>query len=421
MRNLSKTLVYILAACPLLLTNCKKNSSTTNSTPSDWKLSPGNIYEKPITTQQGQRVINNLGINSIYGCGGNPSGSSATPGYFKYPDITIDLSSTSNYATISVTVNSYDIPNRFTIKDSKGNIVASTSWMGFVNYSGPWGMSLNTPETKTLTFPKKIMNTFTLTVETSVNSISDSWNASISCSPSDTIAVVKNANNPYDSVGAQHNKGVSYILNMVSPTSPTLANDILHYTKLYGSTINVDTSSFDSWYSYATANGFFYLLDSVYANIPDSIDNRLYRAGKMSATALAYAKSINKAVDSLISDGTTPTASLYTQVANRIISIETAIQNDGSLSANEKGGLLRAAAVNRYSGAYWANFINIVGSAGLRVDLFKNFSWRRFWHADGTGAVAGAAGGALGGWAGAAWGALLGALGGSAAYAIFND
>jgi len=53
--------------------------------------------------------------------------------------------------------------------------------------------------------------------------------------------------------------------------------------------------------------------------------------------------------------------------------------------------------------------------------LFKLFSWRRFWHADGLGAIGGAAGGSLGGWLGALWGAVLGAVGGSAGYAILGD
>jgi len=247
---------------------------------------------------------------------------------------------------------------------------------------------------------------------------------------SSNIPVVTNPNNPYDYAGLQHNNGVTYLLNHVNPSSPTLNNDILHYTKVYGSTINLDTTGFDSWYSYATAHGYFYLNDTVYIVSPNPLNTKLYNNARISSNALTYLNSINNAIDNVISDNSSPSSSLYVRIANQLVVIENNIKNDGALGTDEKSGLLRVAAINRYTGAYWANYINNAGNGGSTLlnsnsisspALFKSKWWRRFWHADGVGAIAGAAGGALAGWAGALWGAVLGAAGGSAAYAIFGD
>jgi len=238
-----------------------------------------------------------------------------------------------------------------------------------------------------------------------------------------TINVIANPNNPYDYTGLQHNNGVTYLLNHVNPSSPTVTTDILHYTKVYGSTIGLDTTDFDSWYSYATTHGFFYLNDTAYIVYPNPLNTNLYDSGKISSNVLNYLNSINNAIDNVIGDDTSPSSSLYGQVANQLIVIENNIKNDGTISTDEKNGLLRVAAIDRYTGAYWANYINGGGGggAGAQPFLFKHFSWRRFWHADGLGAIGGAAGGSLGGLLGAFWGAVLGAVGGSAGYAILGD
>src|SRR5689334_20579399 len=102
-----------------------------------------------------------------YVCGSLMSGNYSGQGYYTYPDYNLDLSGTPQGSTINVLVHSYDIPNRFTIKDASGTVVASTSWMGHVNYPGPWGQSLNTPETQTLVFVRNVSSSFVLKVETS--------------------------------------------------------------------------------------------------------------------------------------------------------------------------------------------------------------------------------------------------------------
>jgi len=139
------------------------------------------------------------------------------------------------------------------------------------------------------------------------------------------IAVITNPNNPYDYTGGQHNNGVSYVMNEVNPNSPTLANDILHYTKLYGSSLGMDTTYFDSWYTYATAHNYFDLYGTMYVVTPNNLDTLLYNNGRLDATSLNYLNSINNTIDNVISDESTPSQSAYSEIANNLVSIENTI------------------------------------------------------------------------------------------------
>lgn len=110
----------------------------------------------------------------ISGCGGSFSRSYSGQGYYTYPQDTIDVSTTVEGSTINVQISAYDVPNRFTIYDAlTGNNVASSPWMGYANYSGPWGISLNQPSSGTLYFTRTSSNTYYLKVETSVKTTSD--------------------------------------------------------------------------------------------------------------------------------------------------------------------------------------------------------------------------------------------------------
>lgn len=122
------------------------------------------------------------------------------------------MTTTSYAAQISISVGSYDVPNRFTVYDGNNNYVAGTSWMGYANYPGPWGMSLNTPETQTINFDKT-NTTYTLKVETSTSSTSDSWYASVSCQSAVSIDELTNQQiiAIYSNVGVPHNEGLDYV------------------------------------------------------------------------------------------------------------------------------------------------------------------------------------------------------------------
>lgn len=139
--------------------------------------------EHPISksSADSRQALASMALRSA-GCGGSFSGSWSTTGYHQYVQDSIKLDSVAIGATISLSVSSYDVPNRFTVTNgTTGSLVAASSWMGYTTNSGPWGMSLNTAETGTLTFTRGSSSLYLLLVETVVNSDSDSYSVSISC------------------------------------------------------------------------------------------------------------------------------------------------------------------------------------------------------------------------------------------------
>ncbi|MBV9963791.1 MAG: hypothetical protein JO072_16230 [Parafilimonas sp.] len=153
----------------------QSSSAKTDASAGKNKEIPLSEFNKRTPLQSSSNRVN--ASTDVYGCGANLSGSYGGSGYYLYPAYDLDFTSTSYAAVISVSVTSYDVPNRFTVYNASGSVVASTSWMGYANYPGPWGMSLNTPETQTIHF-SKTNTTYTLKVETSTTNTSDSWLAS---------------------------------------------------------------------------------------------------------------------------------------------------------------------------------------------------------------------------------------------------
>lgn len=79
-------------------------------------------------------------------------------GYYAYPAYLLDVTGASSTVNLTWNVSegapsSYK-PNKFTVYDSLGNVVAQTDWKGIASYYGPWGASLNTATTGTLSFTK---------------------------------------------------------------------------------------------------------------------------------------------------------------------------------------------------------------------------------------------------------------------------
>ena len=121
------------------------------------------------------------GTGGGYGCGSSLSGQYASGGYHQYPDYTLNLSNVAQGATVQVNCDAVEIPNRFSVYAANGSLVATTGWIGYADYSGPWGSSLSTPPNQVLLFTKQT-NTYTLKVETAPPfSMSDSWNAIVTC------------------------------------------------------------------------------------------------------------------------------------------------------------------------------------------------------------------------------------------------
>jgi hypothetical protein len=139
---------------------------------------------KPEKQIKGDPIIKNPTAGRVaVACGGHASGSYGGFGYYTYPATTIDASSINSTGHIYISCTAYDVPNRFTVKDSNGNTVAYTGWLGYANYGGPWGSSVYNNGSASLSFTRGSSTTFTLTVETSAPSnMNDAWEASIGCS-----------------------------------------------------------------------------------------------------------------------------------------------------------------------------------------------------------------------------------------------
>ena len=77
------------------------------------KEMPINLIENRINLINGK--VNSASTLASYGCGSNLSGSTTTTGFYTYPSSVLDLTTIINGSTITITVNSYDTPNRFTV------------------------------------------------------------------------------------------------------------------------------------------------------------------------------------------------------------------------------------------------------------------------------------------------------------------
>jgi hypothetical protein len=123
---------------------------------------------------------------SFVSCGASLSNNYTGNAYYQYPSIYIDTFS-SGISALNVSWNAVDRPNRFTLYDEQGNLVATTGWKGTASYTGPWGTSLSTPTNGVLTVTKSPTSTYyRLMVEAgpanTSSPVNDTWDAIIGCS-----------------------------------------------------------------------------------------------------------------------------------------------------------------------------------------------------------------------------------------------
>ncbi len=118
-------------------------------------------------------------------CGALMYGNHTGTGFYTYPIDTLDLTNVPVNATVSVTVNANMIPNRFSIYSiSTVALLATSGWIGSANYAGPWGPSINTAVTGTLTFTRGSGALYELRVETVYppgGGQEDAWHSSLKC------------------------------------------------------------------------------------------------------------------------------------------------------------------------------------------------------------------------------------------------
>ena len=116
-------------------------------------------------------------------CGANVSDTYAGNDYHAYPETLINI--TNMTGGLSLVWNSYDRPNRFTVKKD-GTAILTTGWKGVAAYSGPWGTTLpQTVETGSLDWIPEAGHVYTILVEAGLadsgNPQSDSYNYSLIC------------------------------------------------------------------------------------------------------------------------------------------------------------------------------------------------------------------------------------------------
>jgi hypothetical protein len=119
---------------------------------------------------------------TCYECGDNLTDSYAGSDYHQYEPYSI----CDGLVGTSLNINWFSIerPNRFNIYSDAG-LLNTSGWVGYANYPGPWGLSLSTPSSGTLSAPYVTGNNTYILVEAGPadpsNPISDSWDMTINC------------------------------------------------------------------------------------------------------------------------------------------------------------------------------------------------------------------------------------------------
>ena len=126
---------------------------------------------------------------------------------------------------------------------------------------------------------------------------------------------------------------------------------------------------------------------TIYTMSINSLATYMYNSNLISSKMEGYMNNLGNLFNSM-SDSAT--ASNYQKFANNVISLETTITNDASLSSTEKTSLLAGTSVARYSTDYWMNYAD--STTGEKAGGGGGwFSWSQVGGGDVSGAVAGSA------------------------------
>lgn len=140
------------------------------------------VDKNALKSKNESTISSNLPNSSTYTCGETFYDQYENTGAHQYQTMPLNFS---NYPTSNVGVNvifsSWSIPNKFTIYHPLGAIVVTTGWIGYTQYAGPWGASLNKSSDVELKFVAKNTVGYTLKVETYVNENYDYWEAQFIC------------------------------------------------------------------------------------------------------------------------------------------------------------------------------------------------------------------------------------------------
>ena len=174
------------------------SASTYNIVSPNPTASPVTIYNVPVceditvvmqsqcdNSQVSAEQTTSITKATMYACGSSITGSHTHSGYYKYADYILDCTGASG--DVSLSVNAIDKPNKFSVYDPFGNLVATSGspsnsgWLGTASYFGPWGATLNAPSTGTVSFtPTSCW--YKLVVESSTDvSFQDGFSVGVGC------------------------------------------------------------------------------------------------------------------------------------------------------------------------------------------------------------------------------------------------
>jgi hypothetical protein len=167
----------------LLQFGCKKeiHSQDSNSQSSGVSVLP---TEDTVSVSGSSRAVILTSGTGPFTCGSDiyntaPAG---TTGFYNYPDATIDLTNLGTGRTVTLVCDYKQVPNYISVYNAQGTQVATTGWVGQTNHSGPWGSSLHTAPTPTITFTKSATTSiYTLKVATSITDTSDAYEIHVYC------------------------------------------------------------------------------------------------------------------------------------------------------------------------------------------------------------------------------------------------
>ncbi len=230
----------------------------------------------------------------------------------------------------------------------------------------------------------------------------------------DTVAVLKNAANPVDSVGNRHNAVLNGVLpNYTGGVEPTQANSF-SYTNASLTTSHYSVQLLDTVQSITISR----YDTSLYSMTVTSFSNYAYGQGQMSSKINTYLNSLGNLINALPA---APTSTTYSSFASSVVSLESTILSDNTITATDRTIILSGTSIARYSASYWINYYNAQSSgssaaakATPAVASPSWFSWSTVVGGDVVGAMAGGLGGA-------AAGTMLGGIGagpGAAAGAV---
>ena len=161
-----------------------------------------------------------------------------------------------------------------------------------------------------------------------------------------------NPNNPYDNIGAMHNSGLDYFINN-SISKSNFSNIWITMAGDFEEQNDLDSTGLHGFFN----DSVYYALGGSQLTTTDPIDpqqefNTLLSKNAISEIEYNYLNQMYAAVDSNLV--TKNTDSSISAICGRIITIENDIQKNVTDPTAQKN-LLVAAAVTRYSVAYWLN------------------------------------------------------------------